>query len=52
MKCCSCKIGRIVEISDSPDNQYKFITIAMNPRDVYTYTRLVYSDTTDRKSVV
>ena len=46
MKCCSCKIGRIVEISDSPDNQYKFITIAMNPRDVYTYTRLVYSDTT------
>lgn len=46
MKCCSCKMGQIVEILDIPNNQYKFITIATDPRDIYTYTRLVYSDTT------
>ena len=46
MKCCSYKVGTIVEISDSIDEKYKFITIAKKPGDIYTYTRLVYSDET------
>lgn len=46
MKYCSYKIGYIVEIADSEDKQYKFITIAKNINDMYTYTKLVYSDQT------
>lgn len=47
MGCCSYTIGTIVDISDNSMNeQYKFITIAKIPGDMYTYTRLVYSKET------
>ena len=46
MGCCSYKIGSIVEISDSINEPYKFITIAKNPSDIYTHTKLVYSEET------
>nr|WP_317333432.1 hypothetical protein [uncultured Romboutsia sp.] len=46
MSCCSYTIGTIVDISDSMNEQYKFITIAKIPDDIYTYTRLVYSEET------
>lgn len=46
MKFCSYKIGYIVEITDSSNEPYKFITIAKDPNDVYTYTKLVYSEQT------
>lgn len=52
MKCCSYKIGVIVEIMDSNDARYKLVTIGQNPKDIYTFTRLVVSDETlilDRK---
>ena len=44
MKCCSYKIGTIVEIVDSNDIRYKLVTIGKNPNDIYT--RLVVSDET------
>lgn len=46
MKYCSYTIGTIVDISDSTNDMYKFITIAKKPKDMYTYTRLVYSQKT------
>lgn len=46
MKCCSYKIGIIVEIMDSPDGRYKLITIAKDPNDFYSFTRLVVSEET------
>lgn len=46
MKCCSYKIGVIVEIMDSPDGRYKLITIAKDPNDFYSFTRLVVSEET------
>lgn len=46
MSCCSYTIGTIVEISDIMNEEYKFITIAKIPGDMYTYTRLVYSKET------
>ena len=46
MSCCSYKIGSIVEISDSIDDKYKFITIAKIPDDIYTHIKLVYSKET------
>lgn len=46
MKCCSYKIGTIVEIVDSNDIRYKLVTIGKNPNDIYTFTRLVVSDET------
>lgn len=46
MKYCSYTIGTIVDISDSTNDMYKFITIAKKPGDMYTYTRLVYSKKT------
>lgn len=52
MKCCSYKIGVIVEIMDSNDERYKLVTIGQNTKDIYTFTRLVVSDETlilDRK---
>ena len=42
MGCCSYSIGTIVDISDNINEEYKFITIAKIPGDIYTYTRLVY----------
>ena len=46
MSCCSYKIGSIIEISDSIDEKYKFITIAKIPDDIYTHIKLVYSKET------
>ena len=46
MGCCSYSIGTIVDISDNINEEYKFITIAKIPGDIYTYTRLVYSKET------
>lgn len=46
MKCCFYKIGIIVEIIGSNDGKYKLVTIATNPKDIYTFTRLVVSDET------
>ena len=44
MQCCSFKTGIIVEIMDSNDERYKLVTIAQNPKDIYTFTRLVVSE--------
>ncbi len=46
MKYASYKIGNIVDIQDIKGQPYKFITIATNPCDIYTFTRLIYSDQT------
>ena len=46
MSCCSYTIGTIVDISDIMNQHYKFITIGKVPGDIYTYTRLVYSEET------
>ncbi|MCC3670854.1 MULTISPECIES: hypothetical protein [Terrisporobacter] len=46
MKCCSYKIGVIVEIMNSNDERYKLITIGEDPKDIYTFTRLVVSEET------
>ena len=46
MSCCSYTIGTIVDISDIMNQPYKFITIGKVPGDIYTYTRLVYSEET------
>lgn len=46
MQCCSFKIGIIVEIMDSNDERNKLVTIAQNPKDIYTFTRLVVSEET------
>lgn len=46
MKFCSYKIGYIVEIADDSNNEYKYITIAKDANDIYTYTKLVYSEQT------
>ena len=44
--CCSYTIGTIIDISDIMNQPYKFITIGKVPGDIYTYTRLVYSEET------
>lgn len=46
MKYSAYRVGTIVEIRDSSDGQYKYITIAKDVNDVYTFTKLVYSDQT------
>ncbi len=46
MKCCSYKIGVIIEISDSSNSEFKYITVAKKPKDIYTHTRLVYTKET------
>ena len=46
MKCCSYTIGVVVDISDSINDQFKFITIAKKPEDIYTHIRLVYTQET------
>ena len=42
MKCCSYKIGVIVEIMDSSDGRYKLITIGPDPTSIYPFTSLVF----------
>lgn len=46
MKCCSYKIGVIVEITDSSAGNHTLVTIAGDPKDIYTFTRLGISDET------
>lgn len=46
MKYCSYKMGVIMEITNSDDGRYNFITIGKKQNDIYTYTRLVVSDET------
>lgn len=46
MKYCSYKMGIIVEVTESSNEKYKYITIAKNPKDIYSFTRLVYSEQT------
>lgn len=46
MKCCSYKTGIIMEIIDNNDGKYKLVTIGKDPKDIYTFTRLVVSDET------
>ncbi len=46
MKCCSYKNGVIVEISNSSNSNYKYITIAKDINDIYTFIKLVYSKET------
>lgn len=46
MKYANYKFGIIVDISDISGQPYKFITIATNPKDIYTFTKLIYSDQT------
>lgn len=47
MKYCSYKIGTIIEISDiENDDKNKFVTIAKNPKDIYSFTRLVVTEQT------
>jgi hypothetical protein len=46
MKCCSYKNGVIVEISNSSNSDYKYITIAKDINDIYTFIKLVYSKET------
>ncbi|MGL5755646.1 MAG: hypothetical protein ACRCYC_10005 [Paraclostridium sp.] len=46
MKYTSYRIGNIVDIADIEGQPYKFITIATNPSDIYTFTKLIYSDQT------
>jgi hypothetical protein len=46
MKYVSYKIGNIVDIQDISGQPYKFITIATNPKDIYTFTKLIYSNQT------
>ena len=51
MKCCSYKIGVIVEIMDSSDGRYKLITIGQDPKDIYTFTRNADDTTISIKDV-
>lgn len=46
MKYSSYKIGNIIKIQDIEGQTYKFITIGTDPSDIYTFTKLIYSDET------
>lgn len=46
MKYCSYKKGTIVEIKSSSNDEYKYITIAEDINDIYTFTKLIYSQKT------
>ncbi|MGL5346602.1 MAG: hypothetical protein ACRDA3_04585 [Peptostreptococcaceae bacterium] len=46
MKYSSYQMGTIVEITESSNEKFKYITIAKNPEDVYTHVKLVYSEQT------
>ncbi|WP_373599086.1 hypothetical protein [Paraclostridium bifermentans] len=46
MKYSSYKIGNIIKIQDIEGQPYKFITIGTDPSDIYTFTKLIYSDET------
>lgn len=46
MKYSSYKIGNIIKIQDIEGQPYKFITIGTDPSDIYTFTKLIYSDQT------
>ena len=46
MKWCSYRVGIIVDISDSFDDQHKYITIGSSPYDVNTFIKLVCNEKT------
>ena len=46
MKCCSYKKGTIIEINSDVNGEFKFITIAEDVNNIYTFVRLVYSNET------
>lgn len=46
MKYCNYRRGIVIDISNDSNDKYKFITIATDINDVYTYTKLVYSEQT------
>lgn len=46
MKYCSYKMGTVVEITESSNENYSYITIAEDPNNIYTHTKLVYSEQT------
>ncbi|WP_343101317.1 hypothetical protein [Romboutsia sp. MSSM.1001216sp_RTP31141st1_G3_RTP31141_220114] len=46
MKYASYKKGVIIDITSFENGEYIFITIGEEPGNIYTYTRLVYSDKT------
>ncbi len=46
MKCCSYRMGVVLEIRESSNEEYKYIIIGKNPKDIYTHTKLVYSKET------
>lgn len=46
MKYLSYRSGIIVEISESSNENFKYIMIAKDVNDIYTYTKLVYSQDT------
>lgn len=46
MKYATYKKGMILDISDVIDNGYRYITIGEDINNIYTQTRLVYSDKT------
>ncbi|HSQ89277.1 hypothetical protein [Romboutsia sp.] len=46
MKYCSYRKGIIVEVKSSSKEDYKYITIAEDVNNIYTFTKLVYSKQT------
>lgn len=46
MKYCSYRSGTIIEITNSSNGDYKYITIAKDINYIYTYTKLVYTKET------
>ena len=46
MKYCSYRKGIIVEVKNSSKDDYKYITIAEDVNNIYTFTKLVYSKQT------
>ena len=46
MKCASFRVGTSIDIEDIQGRPYIYITIATNPKDIYTFTKLIYSDQT------
>ena len=46
MKYVNYKFGNIVDIRSIKGQPYRVITIATNSKDIYTFTRLIYSNQT------
>lgn len=46
MKYWAFRAGQIIDIQDIPEQGIKFVTIATDPENIYTATRLIASDKT------